>query len=85
MIEVQYKCRCMSEERSVWIKHRRHNEDAASVMDRAARAITDDHRTVKPLCNERKVEYVKIPVSPSGIIAASADDIDALVKKEPKP
>lgn len=85
MIEVQYKCQCLDEERSVWIKNRHKNESAESVIDRAARAVSDDHSSVRPYCRAPHVEYCKIPVSASGLIAASCVDIEALVKKEPKP
>lgn len=67
MIEIHYKCHCLKQEATVWVKPRGDTEDIRLFMDRAARAISEDHRGRSPLCQSATMEYAKIPASDSGV------------------
>jgi hypothetical protein len=63
MIELRYKCGCMSEETTLMVRERRAHEDIIRWMDFVVRpALGIDHQKRSPLCRADKVEYLKVPV-----------------------
>lgn len=61
-IDVKYKCRCMSEERTLPIGARDQAEPILEFMERLQSSIGYDHHRRSPLCIATKIEYVKVPV-----------------------
>lgn len=60
---VIYKCRCMAEEATVFVRDRRDDEDAAHWVERVAgSAVAEHHRNGSPACRSGVTEYLKIPI-----------------------
>jgi hypothetical protein len=61
MIDITYKCRCMSAEATFQVRNRVEGEDIATWMYDVQRKMGEDHTKRSPLCLATKVEYAKIP------------------------
>jgi hypothetical protein len=60
---VYYKCRCMADEVTVFVRDRKDDEDVADwVQSTLGMAMGADHASRNPLCRSSSMEYVKIPV-----------------------
>lgn len=61
MIAIFYKCRCMKEEATVEMVHRKSGEDVVDWMRKVQEVVGADHFKRSPLCMATKMEYAKIP------------------------
>lgn len=62
MIQIPYKCRCMTEEATVSVPARRADVDIVTwVQLTVVGAVTVDHRRRSPLCRSTTMEFIKIP------------------------
>lgn len=60
---VTYKCRCMAEEDTIFVRDRRDDEDVVHWVEHVVgQALAEDHRRRSPACRSSKTEYIKIPV-----------------------
>lgn len=63
VIEVKYKCACMSTEAEVMVRERAPGEDAPAWLQSAVvPEISRDHRRRSPLCVAAKVDHLLIPI-----------------------
>lgn len=62
-ITVIYKCRCMKSETGMHMQEREPGEDIEDFMDRMTNAMAALHLKHHPMCQETKMEYVKIPAA----------------------
>lgn len=66
-IEVHYKCKCLSEERTVMVPARRADEEVVEWMHSCVEpSIYLDHRMTSPDCRQSTMEYAKIYIDPQG-------------------
>lgn len=62
MIEIRYKCRCMSSEVELMVRERTGSENVVEWMETVVRpALGEDHQKRSPLCVSNAVDYLKIP------------------------
>lgn len=62
MIEIRFKCGCMSAESSFEVRDRRDDEDVVDWMKQAVEpAMGEFHSRTSPLCRRHKCEYIMIP------------------------
>lgn len=62
MIEMIYKCRCMSIEDSFLMRERRRNEKIVDFMKEVQERLGIEHRRRSPLCLSTTTEYAKFRV-----------------------
>lgn len=62
VITVPYKCKCMRDENVFQMQQRQDGEEIADFMKRVESAVTFSHRNHSPLCAEKALEYIKIPL-----------------------
>lgn len=61
-MDVRYKCRCMANEVTIDVHDREEGEDVVDWMKGCVVVeVSLDHGNRSPLCQERKMEYVKLP------------------------
>lgn len=61
-LELLFKCRCMKEEKSLYMRERKSDEDIIDYMQDVQRAVGAEHKKVSPLCRSAALEYLKLPV-----------------------
>jgi hypothetical protein len=61
-VEVIYKCRCMSAEATIQVRHREPGEEITDWMAEVQQEMGRDHSRRSPLCIATTVEYAKIPM-----------------------
>ena len=73
-VEVGWKCACMATEAKALVPERlpAHNI-VAWVQDVMAPRIAAEHRRLSPMCDETTMEFVKIPVPPSGVAGGAKE------------
>lgn len=66
-MNVAYKCRCMPNEETIFVRDRKPDEDIVDWVEQiCGRAIAEDHIRRSPRCRSTKMEYAKFEVDPSG-------------------
>jgi hypothetical protein len=61
MMDVTYKCACMSKEATVVVPDRHPKGDLMEWMELVQHCIGVDHRARSPICVATAMEYAKIP------------------------
>lgn len=61
-LELLYKCRCMTEEKSLYMRERKPDEDIINYMEDVQRKVGAEHKKLSPLCRATALEYLKLPV-----------------------
>lgn len=61
LIEISYRCGCMSAFASIYVEERGAGEDLMIFMGRVQEALGSDHRKKRPICTATTVDEVKIP------------------------
>ena len=71
-VDVQWKCKCMTEEATLLVPERLPALDVVAwVRDVVSYKIAAAHRRLAPTCWETTMEFVKLPVPPSGLVGGS--------------
>jgi len=64
MIEIRFRCLCMSEEKGVHVRWRKPGEDLSAWMKKIVQpALGDAHKALSPSCPLRVLKYAKVPLS----------------------
>lgn len=66
MMAVEYKCKCMVEPDTVYVRYRRNDEDVITWMNLVTSAISQAHGLRSPTCWHTTMEYAKIPYGKDG-------------------
>ena len=62
--EIRYKCHCMPEEVSIFVRARTENDNIALWMKTVAiHEITEDHKRRCPTCSRDTMQYAKILIA----------------------